>query len=422
MAVSLPPTFAAFKGSLRRRLNAHKYRIERTSHPGRRQLLVDVSTIVRADVRTGIQRVVRAILGHLAAADIDGVIVQPVFATRNHGFCKATFTSEGRVVNAASGRNGLQPVCVTDGDVFLGLDLAAHTLPLLERHLQSWRRAGVSINIVVYDLLPLSHPQWFSKRLVRNFRRWFGVVARQADRCICISKVTAQDLSQQMPVITGVRAPTIVTIPLGADLGASFPSTGLSDDFAALASWARGHRTVLVVGTIEPRKGHDRLLDAFDHLWNSEPEGNIALAIVGRAGWKTDGLQARIRTHREFGKRLVWVDQASDEALSELYRESAGLISASFAEGFGLPLIEALVHGAPVLARDIPVFREVGGDLFDYFDDDLPSALAMSVRNWLAHLRAPDRGVISTLPRWQTSGAMVLAHLGFEAAPRNVSR
>lgn len=422
MAATMPFTIATFIGALRRRLNAHKFRFEPTLHPGKRQLLVDVSTIVRADVRTGIQRVVRAILGHLAEVELPGVVVQPVFATRNHGFCKATFTSDGRVINAASGRNGLQPVVVADGDVFLGLDLAAHTLPLIERHLQSWRRAGVSINIMVYDLLPLSHPQWFSTRLVRNFRRWIGVVTRQADRCICISKVTRLALSQQLPTITGVRAPAVVTIPLGADLAASFPSTGLPDDFATLASWARGHRTVLAVGTIEPRKGHDSLLDAFDHLWNSEPDGNIALAIVGRAGWKTDDLQARIRAHHEFGKRLVWVDQASDEVLAALYRESAGLVSASFAEGFGLPLIEALVHGTPVLARDIPVFREVGGDMFDYFDDDAPLALAMSVRRWLAQSRAPNRDVISTLPRWETSGAMVLAHLGLEAAPRNVSR
>lgn len=422
MAVTLPLTFASFTGSLRRRLNAHKYRFDRTPHPGKRQLLVDVSTIVRADVRTGIQRVVRAILGHLAEAELPGVIVQPVFATRNHGFCRATFTSDGRVINAASGRNGLQPVSVAEGDVFLALDLAAHTLPLLERHLQGWRRAGVSINIVVYDLLPLSHPQWFSKRLVRNFKRWFGVVSRHADRCICISKTTAQALEQELPVKAGARVPSIVTIPLGADLAASFPSTGLPKDFAELASWVRGHRTVLAVGTIEPRKGHDRLLDAFDNLWNSEPDGDLALAIVGRAGWKTDDLQTRIRTHNEYGKRLVWVDQASDDVLAELYRESAGLISASFAEGFGLPLIEALVHGTPVLARDISVFREVGADMFNYFNDDTSTALATSVKNWLAHLRVPDRDVISALPRWETSGAMVLAHLGLESAPRDISR
>lgn len=422
MAATMPFTIATFIGALRRRLNAHKFLFEPTLHPGKRQLLVDVSTIVRADVRTGIQRVVRAILGHLAEVELPGVVVQPVFATRNHGFCKATFTSDGRVINAASGRNGLQPVVVGDGDVFLGLDLAAHTLPLIERHLQSWRRAGVSINIMVYDLLPLSHPQWFSTRLVRNFRRWIGVVARQADRCICISRATAQALSQHLSIMAGARVPAIVTIPLGADLAASFPSAGLSDDFSALATWVRGHRTVLAVGTIEPRKGHSHLLDAFEHLWRSEPDADIALAIVGRAGWRTDDLQARIRTHQEYGNRLVWVDQASDEALAQLYCDSSGFISASFAEGFGLPLIEALVYGTPVLVRDIPVFREVGGGLIDYFNDDAPSALAKSIQNWLENLKVPDGDVISTLPRWETSGAMVLAHLGLEAAPRNVSQ
>ncbi|MCX7284510.1 MAG: glycosyltransferase family 1 protein [Novosphingobium sp.] len=408
-------------GSLRRRLHSHKYHFERTDHPGRRQLLVDVSTIVRADVRTGIQRVVRAILGQLVAERLAGVIVQPVFATRNHGFCKAAFTPDGRVINAASRKDGLQPVAVAQGDVFLGLDLAAHTLPLLEGRLRQWQRAGVSINIMVYDLLPLSHPAWFSRRLGRNFRRWFRVLARRADRCLCISNATAQDLARHLDAFGAKSPPAIVTTPLGADLAASFPSKGVPGDFPDLIAWVRGWRTALAVGTIEPRKGHDHLLAAFDHLWQAEPDGNIALVIVGRAGWKTESLQQQIRTHPEFGKRLMWIEQASDDVLSGLYRECAGLVGASLAEGFGLPLIEALAHGMPVLARDIPVFREVGGDLFDYFDDDAPAALGQSVRQWLANPRIPTSEMISTLPRWETSGAMILAHLGLEPDPRNAS-
>lgn len=415
-------TPAIFAGSVRRLLNVRKYRFERIEHPGTRQLLVDVSAIVRGDVRTGIQRVVRAVLGYLIAAKPVGVIVQPVFATRNHGYCKAAFTPEGRVINAASSDGALQPVEVAKGDIFFGLDLAAHTLPPLEGHLRQWKRVGITINFMVYDLLPLSRPEWFSSRLAANFRRWIGVLARQADRCICISEATSQDLQRHLKAFSGARRPEIVTVPLGADLDASFPSRGIPEDHAHLTDWLRGRRAVLAVGTVEPRKGHDKLLAAFDHLWQDEPGSDLSLVIVGRAGWKTDRLQEKIRTHQELGKRLVWVEQASDDVLAELYRECTGLVSASLAEGFGLPLIEALRHGLPVLARNIPVFREVGGDLFNYFDDDAPAAFAASIRHWLNNRRIPTAEVISTLPRWEISGAMILDHLGLEPELRTACR
>ena len=411
-----PPRLIAVGSALRRLIMAPRFRVEPTDHPQGRQLLVDVSTIIRGDVRTGIQRVVRALLGQLVNTQIPGVTVQPIFASRNHGFCKATFLANGRLVNASSYPGGLQPVKVVRDDIYLGLDLAAHILPSVEGQLTAWRRLGVPINMVVYDLLPTSRPDWFSPKLVRNFQRWLGVVSRQSDSCICISEAVSQAVVQHLSAMKISPLPVIRKISLGSDLGASLPSLGLPDDASALLDWMQSGRTILTVGTIEPRKGHDRLLDALDHIWQSDPRSDITFLIVGRAGWGTEQLQKRIRTHSEMGKRVIWLEQASDEFLSKIYRACAGLVAASHQEGFGLPLIEAAANGAPILARDIPVFREVGGSLFDYFQSDAPAALAHRIRLWLSDAKPLSKEKIDAFPRWEDSAAALLDHL--ELAPQ----
>jgi len=88
---------------------------------------------------------------------------------------------------------------------------------------------------------------------------------------------------------------------------------------------------------------------------------------VGKMGWKMDVFKVRLDTHPELNKRLFWLNGISDAYLEKVYGACRALIAASVAEGFGLPLIEAAQKGLPVLARDIPVFREVGGTGATYF-------------------------------------------------------
>lgn len=412
--VSLPVN-AGLVSALRRMIFRHRYRFERQPAPGKRQLLVDVSVIIGKDDRTGIQRVVRALLGQLQVLVDSSVVVQPVFASRNHGYCKAKLLEDGRICNAAADPRGRQPVEARSGDVFLGLDLAAHILPHVEADLARWRRGGVAIAVMVYDLLPILRPDWFPPRMSRRFDRWLGVLARQATQCLCISSAVAGDLADELRARQVVALPHIATIPLGSDLADSFPTRGLPSDITDLRAWVQGHRVIMSVGTIEPRKGHQQLVDALSLLWQAQADSDIALLIVGRPGWKTSDLQNRLRHHAEHGRRLIWLDSASDELLAELYRTATGVVAASQGEGFGLPLIEALAHGAPVLARDISVFREIGGSLFDYFDDDRPSALCARVMAWLGSLRPPPPSSVGMMPRWKDSAQCLVRALGLPA-------
>jgi len=121
----------------------------------------------------------------------------------------------------------------------------------------------------------------------------------------------------------------------------------------------------LTVSTIEPRKNHAYMLDAFDQLWQRGED--VVLCIVGKVGWKTESLISRIRSHKELNKRLFMLNDLTDDELEYGYKNSDALIFASYVEGFGLPLVEAAQRGLPVLCSDIPVFREVGGKNCGYF-------------------------------------------------------
>ena len=107
------------------------------------------------------------------------------------------------------------------------------------------------------------------------------------------------------------------------------------------------------------------------------------LIIVGREGWLNDETIKKIRNHNENGKRLFWLEGISDEYLERIYSVSTCLIAASVGEGFGLPLIEAAQRRLPIIAREIPVFREVAGEHAFYFDGREPISLAGSITEWL---------------------------------------
>ena len=129
---------------------------------------------------------------------------------------------------------------------------------------------------------------------------------------------------------------------------------------------------------------------AFDLLRKQGIEVN--LVIVGHEGWKGLEDHARrdipatveaLRTHPELNKYLFWLEGISDEFLEQVYAASSCLIAASYGEGFGLPLIEAAQKGIPIIARDIPVFREVAGEHAHYFTANHPEELANAIKIWL---------------------------------------
>lgn len=299
------------------------------------------------------------------------------------------------------------------GDIFLGLDLQHQVTRYQSPYLSAMRARGVAIYFVVFDLLPIQFPHFWPSSLGNAHADWLHVLAR-FDGAICISKAVANELIEWRSV--NVEKPSrpykIGWFHLGADIDNSMPSVGLPEDGQSVLEKLCARTTFLSVGTIEPRKAHQITLDAFDDLWSQGVDVNLVL--VGKRGWLVDDLVARLENHPEKGRRLFWLAGISDEYLAKVYDAATCLVTSSVGEGFGLPLIEAAQHNKPIIARDLPVFKEVAGDYATYFSGD-GQALASAIQNWLLANNSGQTPDISKMPwlTWAESSDQ-LKHVIFE--------
>jgi len=364
-----------------------------------RQLLVDISELIQRDGRTGIQRVVRSILKEWLINPPAGWRVQPVYATMDRGYQYARRFSLG-FLGCPDEALQDEPVEYAPGDVFFGLDLQPQVVTEQRAFYQALRRQGVRVQFAVYDLLCIRMPQHFSPELADGFSRWLGVVAEN-DGALCISKAVADELhqwiSQNAPY--RLRPFKIDWFHLGSDVDNSMPTRGIPALVGTVLDRLRSRSSFLMVGTLEPRKGHEQVIDAFDQLWQGGNDVN--LAIVGKQGWMVESLVDRLRRHPELNKRLFWLEGISDGYLEKVYAACTCLIAASYGEGFGLPLIEAAQHKLPIIARDIPVFREVAGEHATYFDATDPHGLAQAIKTWVVLYEAGQHPKSNTMP-WLT--------------------
>lgn len=286
----------------------------------------------------------------------------------------------------------------------------------LYRHL---RDRGVHVAVLVYDLLPLEHPEWFERSLVEVFDTTLTLQARHAELVMAISEATAAsfvDWSRRR----GLEPPEPVVIPLGAD--ATSPRTARP---VALPPGVLPGRYVLVVGTVEPRKNHAVLIDAFERLAERAP--GVQLVVVGRAGWENDAVVRRLETHPLAGTRLHWFRDADDALLSRLYDEALVVAVPSATEGFGLPVIEAFLHGIPVVASDRGALPEAGGGLAEYVaPDDVAGwvdALARHVEDPRHNRARRDALRAYRPPTWSDAAHRVASVLRAEfAAPRGTPK
>ncbi|KVD55723.1 glycosyl transferase family 1 [Burkholderia ubonensis] len=354
----------------------------------KRQLLVDISELVRVDARSGIQRVVRNLLKEWLESPPDGFRVEPVYATTKDSYRYARdFTM--RLMGFEDGWLQDEPIDYAAGDVFVGLDLQPQVVPAQRAFYQSLRLQGVQVKFVVYDLLCVLLPQYFVPGAADSFTGWLDVVAEN-DGALCISKAVAADLSTWLDARAPQRPRSFEVdwFHLGADIENFSTSSEIPRDGDKVLQRLRSVPTFLMVGTLEPRKGHVQVLDAFERLWCENQD--INLVIVGRQGWMVENLVSRLRGHTEQGRHLFWLESVSDGYLEKIYGASSCLIAASYGEGFGLPLIEAAQHGLAIIARDLPVFREVAGEHAFYFSAQKGGDLAAEIRAWL-ELRAAQQ-------------------------------
>lgn len=208
---------------------------------------------------------------------------------------------------------------------------------------------------------------WLDGRLDATLRR--------AERVITIS----HSVERQLVDGGRVEADRVEVVPLApvhvADRAGAGRKAGTST-----GSPPR-ERYVLHVGTLEPRKNVETLLEAWQSMRAAGGE-LPRLVLCGQAGWKSDSLVRRIETARQEGW-LEWEGYRDDTELEELYRGASAVVSASVYEGLGLPLLEAMAAGVPLAVSDIEVYREVAGDAALFVDPRDAEAWAVGIRRVL---------------------------------------
>ncbi|HEY5805350.1 MAG TPA: glycosyltransferase [Lysobacter sp.] len=358
---------------------------------GSGRLLVDVSEVDREDLGAGIQRVTKRLFIELLCNPPDGMRVVPV-RLGSDGLYRHAWRFCERLFGVPQGQFGDESVVgPLDGDTLLGLDLCRRQHEAFALALQALRASGTRVLIVVYDLLPHTHPQWFPEEVARDYQCWLRLVAQHADVALCISNHVRTELVAAFSSHGLGFSGRMELLPLGAD--------GLGRPGILIRS---ATPRVLMVGTVEPRKGHSEALGAFEQLWKQGRR--VELVVAGRPGWKCAGLHKRIRRHRYYGSLLHWYEAPDDVELTALLGSSDLLLMASLGEGYGLPIAEAGRAGCRLLLRDLPVFREVARDRARYFSG---AGLEQELSSFLVAGASWPSSQPESWPSWRDSAAAV---------------
>jgi alpha-1,2-rhamnosyltransferase len=345
--------------------------------PQGQRIYLDLTSTCRSRYVSGIQRVMLEVGGY-------GV---------EQNLCIPVLAQDGRFVTLAQ-----TPAPIAPGDILLMLDSSWAYLPEVVPAVQAAHGAGAKIMLGLFDLIPLQMPGLFVPDTETEFSAWYAAMLPLCSGAVAISRTVAEDLRVMLRDKPGLASGDF---PAGwFHLGFDFKSTSEPPGDRVKAFLDGDGAYFLSVGTLEPRKCHTIALDAFEALWRRGE--TCTYVIAGRKGWYCDALARRIRTHPEFGRRLFWFEQASDADLAALYARTRALLMPSVAEGFGLPIVEAAHFKTPVIASDIPVFREIAGDGIVYFPTLDSDALADRISH--AMHTAPAAPVVPELS-WAQAAA-----------------
>ncbi|MEO8668136.1 MAG: glycosyltransferase family 1 protein [Bauldia sp.] len=218
-------------------------------------------------------------------------------------------------------------------------------------------RVGFRHVVVCYDIIPMLFPQWFEPRDAAIVRTYFQKAFVSADRVIFNSRSAERD-AQAFCLSEGFELADTRVVALGSDVPGSKPTgTDLPDGLVA-------GRFAVFVSTIEPRKNHKLLVDVWRRL---AAEGVIAatnfkLVFAGRRGWKMDAFFARLHAEPEFGRSILHLPDMTDDMVATLYTQAAFSLYPSIYEGYGLPPVESMLLGTPVIASTGGSVPEVVGD------------------------------------------------------------
>lgn len=252
----------------------------------------------------------------------------------------------------------------------------------------------------VHDLTFLQHPEWHPFRTRFFLSATIPVAARRAERVICHSEWVKAEVVRDI----GVKPDRITVIP--PPVGHDFHPVPLAEARAHVANRFRlPEHYFLHVGTIEPRKNHARIVEAFERLCREGFPG--PLVLVGKDGWRIEPILARLENSSERA-RIVRISDASEADLVALYGAATAVVFPSLEEGFGMPILEAMACGVPCITGDRTAMAEVGAGFAELVTPESVDQIVEAMRRvWKdgthrerAAIEGPPRAAGYTLDRW----------------------
>lgn len=233
-----------------------------------------------------------------------------------------------------------------------------------------WRRSATVLTI--HDLSHLLHPETHEKRSVRRARRRLPLMTRAADAIITPTESVRREVCERLKASPG----KVFAIPEAAR--ACFRPLAFPETEEARRRLGIGNDFLLTVGTLEPRKNLSLLVTAFEEVVRARPQNDTKLVIAGGRGWLSGPLFGAIE-RSPVRDRILLTDYLHDEDLRALYASCRAFIYPSVYEGFGLPPLEAMACGAPVIASNISSLSETTGDAAWLFDPRSVGDLAQNI-------------------------------------------
>lgn len=343
------------------------------------RLYIDVTVLTLATFVTGIQRVTREYAVRLASDEAFDVVLLHYNASEN----AYHIINNQRFVDYYTGQKGRKEKMITrdtfdfermkSGEIFFDLDAVwmskvkrSYILPII-------RSKGVKIIAHIYDIIPITHPQFCLERNVYNFMDYISSHLLYADEIIVNAKATQKQIMGLCEKLN-ITCPKTEVIPLGANYGSNKKS--VTNSVSEKIKKAAEKPFVLMVGTIEPRKNHKMLLDAYD---KGLKDIGFNIIMAGYMGWNMDEFKERLENHPDYMNGVYHFEGLDDNNISYLYENATCLAFLSYTEGYGLPIVEALVRNVPVIASDVEVLREVGGDRCMWVEEDNTDELVKAV-------------------------------------------
>jgi glycosyltransferase involved in cell wall biosynthesis len=246
--------------------------------------------------------------------------------------------------------------------------------------------ARTRIAQICYDTVPLLHPDFYPPGIGEQFRLGFHRMVVLADIMLVTANQVAEDVRSYC-VANGLPVPRLAVFSLGADVVPE-PASGAASLPAGLAP----SRYAMLVGTIEPRKGHRLLFNVWKQLLAEgvPQKTGFKLVFLGRKGWLVDDLLAEIGAHPSLGDSLLILSGVGDRDLAQLYRNAAFTVLPSLYEGYGLPVVESFRHGKAVLASTGGALKEVVGPFSPCLDPHDEAAWLEAMRRWITDPAARD--------------------------------